>query len=91
MCTQAIFMQNDWFWLIDMLLWGVLGLLYVENKKFAWIDISGFSLAALVFIAVPLDHESRIAIVFGTPGVVWTLRGTLTLLQYMRRNPLPQS
>lgn len=88
---QGAFTNNDWFLIVNMLWLGAFGLLVVENREFAWIDICGFSLAVLAFIAVPMDHESKLAIVSMTPGIVWTLRGALTLMRYLRRNPLPQA
>lgn len=88
---EAIFARNDWFWIAEMLCIGALGVLSTTNKKFVWIDIFGLSLALLALIIVPMNHESRIAIVFGAPGVVWTLRGALTLLHYLRQNPVAQA
>jgi hypothetical protein len=60
----------------------------LNRDKLAYIDVFGFLLAAVADAVFP---ARRGLILFLAPGMVFTARGAITLLRYMRRNPVVQA
>jgi hypothetical protein len=74
-----------------MILMGVSSLVELRKNKLAWIDVIGLVLAGLAIAFLPTSPYDRINLMFLTPGLVLALRGTLTFLYYLRRNPVVQA
>jgi hypothetical protein len=89
--TSAIFGGSSRPGWIVLILVAMNRLAQSRKDKLAWIDVIGLISAGFAIAALPIGVRDRIIFMFATPGVLITLRGTLTLLYYLFRNPLPRS
>jgi hypothetical protein len=80
--------DTSWFGASFFVLLGAVRLKALRRDKLACIDVFGFVLAAVAIAILP---SLRGILLFLAPGIVLTTRGAITLLRYVRRNPVAQS
>ncbi len=71
-----------------MVLMGIGSLGDLRKNRLAWVDALVLVAAGLAIALLPTNFGDRVKLMFLTPGILFTVRGAITFLRYLRRNPV---
>jgi hypothetical protein len=86
-----LFIDSPWICVAAGIMWAVAFWLgNRENWRPSWLVLIGLPLIGFLLAVRPVERFDRVAYFLGGGGVLYVLDGAISLIRYIRRNPVAQ-